>query len=78
MALINCKVESKLKLAKSYVLSAAGYEDIINENDNANNIIVSIKDTKLYVPVVTLSATDNQKFSKLPSKAFEKSVYWIE
>ena len=50
-----------------------------NGNDNGNaNIIFTIKDTKLYVPVVTLSARDNQKLSKHLSKGFERSVYWNE
>ena len=60
-------------------MSAAGNE---NESDNHNNntydIIITIKDTKLYVPVVTLSARENQKLSKLLSKGFERSVYWNE
>ena len=34
-----------------------------------------MKDTKLYVPVVTLSAKDNQKLSKSLSKGFKRSVY---
>ena len=51
-----------------------GTENIINDNDNDNNIF-AIKDTKLHVPVVTLSASDNQKLSKHLSKGFEKSVY---
>ena len=29
---------------------------------------------KYYVPIVTLSAKDNQKLSKLPSKRFERPV----
>ena len=62
MQLINCKVELTLKLTKYCVLSAAG-----NDN-NANNIISTIKHTKLYVPVVTLSTRDNQKLSKRLSK----------
>ena len=37
-----------------------------------------MKDTKLYVTVVTLSSKDNQKLSKLLSKGFEISVYWNE
>ena len=45
---------------------------------NSNNIIFPIKDTKLYAPVVTLSAKDNQKLSKLLSKGSERSVYWNE
>ena len=45
---------------------------------NSNNIIFTIKDTKLYVFVVTLSARDNLKLSKLLSKRFERSVNWNE
>ena len=37
-----------------------------------------IKDTKLYVPLVTISARDNQKLSKLLSKGFKIPVYWNE
>ena len=54
-------------------MSPAGND---NANCNDDNIIFTIKDTKLYLPVVTLSARDNQKLSKLSSKGFEKSVYW--
>ena len=46
-----------------------------NENDNIDDDstvkdIFAVKDTKLYVPVVTLSAKDNQKLLKLLSKGF--------
>ena len=79
MSLIKCKAELKLKWTKYYVLSADGNEsDNDNDNDNddnSKNIIFMIKDTKLYVSVVTLSARDNQKLSKLLSKGFERSVY---
>ena len=62
MSLINCKVELKLNWTKHCVLATDG-----NDNDDANssNIICTIKDTKLYVPVATLSAKDNRKLSKL-------------
>ena len=76
MPLINCKVELKLKWAKYCLLSAAGSDNV--NNIDSNNIIFTIKDTKFYVPVVTLSARDNQKLSKLLSKGFERSVYWNE
>ena len=75
MPLINCKVELKLKWSNYYVLSAAGNN---NANSNEDNIIFTIKDTKLYVPAVTLSVRDNQELTKLFSKEFEKSVYWKE
>ena len=38
------------------MFSAGGTENVINEGTNANIITFTIKDTKLYVPVVTLSA----------------------
>ena len=60
--LINCKVKLKLKWTKYCVLTAAGADNVNgNDEDNNNNKIFAIKYTKLYVPVVTLSARDNQK-----------------
>ena len=58
-------------------MSAAGND---NTNANPNNIIFTIKDTKLYVQlyVVTLSSRDNKKLSTIFSKVFERSVYWNE
>ena len=56
MPLINFKVELNLKWTKNFVLAAAGND---NTNDNSNNIIFTIRDAKLYVPVVNLSAKDN-------------------
>ena len=49
-----------------------------NANGNSNNIIFTIKDAKLYVPVITLSAKGNQKLSKRFCKGSERSVYWNE
>ena len=50
MPLINCKVELKLTWTKYCVLSVAGIDNV-NSNDEDNNNIFTIKDTKLYVPV---------------------------
>ena len=49
-----------------------------DNTDGNPNIIFTIKKTKLYVVLVTLSAKYNQKQSKLLSKGFERSVYWNE
>ena len=50
MPLINWKVELKIKWAKYCVLPAAG-ADNVNSNYDDNNIIFTIKDTKLYALV---------------------------
>ena len=76
MPLINCKVELKLRQRKHCVFSVAGTDNVNGNNDD--NIIFAIKDTKLYVPVITLSVRDNQNLSKLLSKEFESSIYWNE
>ena len=73
--LINCKVELKLKWTKHCALTAVGND---NTNDNPDNLIFTMKDTILYLPVVILSAKDNQKLSKILSKGFERLVYWNE
>ena len=75
MPSINYNVELKRKWTRHCVLSAAGAD---SDDANFNNIIFTIKDTKLFVPVVTLSEKDNQKLSKLLRKGFERSVYWNE
>ena len=41
-------------------------------------IFIILWKTKLFVPVVTLSAKDNQKLLTFLSQGFEKSVYWNE
>ena len=72
---IICKVELKLKWTNCSDLSANGN---YNTDGDRNGIIFTIKDTKSYVPVVMLSAKDNQILSKVLSKRFERSVYWNE
>ena len=68
MPLINCTLELKRKWTKYCVLSVANNENKISEDANANNIIFTIKNTKLYVLVVPLSAKINQKLSNLLAK----------
>ena len=42
----------------------------------ANTATFKITDAKLYVPIVTLSAEDNAKLSKLLGEGFKRSIYW--
>ena len=53
-------------------MSPAGNDDDKNKDDK---IIFTIKDTNLYVPVISLAARDNKKLLKLLSEGFERSVY---
>ena len=49
-----------------------------NTNANDNNVIFTIKATKLYVPVITLLVKNNQKISKRLSNGFERLLFWNE
>ena len=62
MPLINCKTELSLKQDKSFILSS---ED--------GNSVFATTDTKLYVPIVTLSAEGDVKLSKF---LFKRPIYW--
>ena len=68
MSLINCKVELKLKWKNYCVLASARTE---NEGATSDNIIFNVKDKKLYVPIVILSAKKIRKLSKLGSNDFQ-------
>ena len=63
--LINCKVELSLKWDKN----------CISFSEDGNSVF-AITDTKLYVPMVTLSAEENVKLSKLLGKGFKRPIYW--
>ena len=67
MPLINCKVEFSLKWYGECILSTSGTAETLK-----------ITDTKLYVPVITLTTEDNTKLSKLLSKGFKRPIYWNE
>ena len=67
MPLINCKIKLNLTWKKECVLSTG----------NGNAVFI-INDTKLYVPVVTLSKEDNKDFIEQQNKGFQRSIYWNE
>ena len=64
MPLINCKIKLSLTWKKECVLSS----DAVFINN----------DTKMYVPVVTLSKEDNKDFIEQQNKIFHRSIYWNE
>ena len=65
MPLINCKVELSLSWNENCILTSW-----------AGNSTFTITDSKLYIPVVTLSIEHNSKLTKLLSERFKRSVYW--
>ena len=67
MPLINCKIKLNLTWKKECVLSTA-----------ADDAVFITNDTKLYVPVVTLSKEDNKDFIEQQNKGFQRSIYWNE
>ena len=73
MPLINCKIKLNLTWKKECVLSTLDDDDA-----NPENAIFIINDTKLYVPVVTLSKEDNKDFIEQQNKGFQRSIYGNE
>ena len=65
MPLINCKVYLELNWIEDCIFSSAG--------DTAK---FTITDTKLYVPIVTLSTKDSANLTKQLNEGFKRSVYW--
>ena len=65
--LINCKIKLNLTWKKECVLST-----------DAGNAVFIINNTKMYVPVVTLSKEDNKDFIEQQNKGFQRSIYWNE
>ena len=68
MPSINCEVNLILTWSSTCVLIATG-----NQNQNAT---FAITDTKLYVPVVTLSTQENTKFFQQLKSGFKRVVNW--
>ena len=65
MPLINCEVNLLLTWSKDCVISSANGETKF-----------SITETKLYVPVVTLSTQDNAKLLQQLKSGFKRTINW--
>ena len=66
MPLINCKIHLELNWSKDCVMSTIA------------DTIFKITNSKLYLPIVTLSSKDNVKLVKLLEEGFKRPVYWNE
>ena len=69
MPLVNCKIDLELTCHKDCIISSA--------NAAANRVVsFMITDTKLYVPIVTLSTKDNTNLAKQLNEGFKRNIYW--
>ena len=68
MPLINCEVNLILTWSSTCVL--------ISTNIDGQNAKFAITDTKLYVPVVTLSTQENTKFFQQLKSGFKRVINW--
>ena len=66
MPIINCKIHLELNWSKDCVMSTIA------------DTTFEITNTKLHVPIVTLSSKDNVKLVKLLEEGFKRPVYWNE
>ena len=68
MPLINCEVNLILTWSSTFVLVST---------NNANQVATfAITDTKLYIPVVTLSTQENTKFFQQLKSGFKRVINW--
>ena len=68
MALINCEINLILTWSENFVIA---------HNTAANQVATfAITDTKLYVPVVTLSTQDNAKLLQQLESGFQRIINW--
>ena len=73
--LINYKVELSFNWIENCVLTSAEIGANVNET-GADSATFKLTDRKRYVRLITLSAEDNVKLSKLLSEWYKRSIYW--
>ena len=71
--LINCEIELILTWSKNCVLA-----DMTVANNPPTGLEFQITDTKLYVPVVTLSKENDKKLLEQLISGFKRTVKWHE
>ena len=89
MPLINCEISLILTWSEDCVLTRKATRDKFigtgtdknpqfSEIDNPKNATFKIADTKLYVPVVTLSTKDDNNFLEQLKSGFKRTIKWNE
>ena len=85
MPLINCEINLILTWSENCVLTskatrdavpAQGGNPAVTRVNNPTNATFKITDTKLYVPVVTLSTKDDNNFLEQLKSGFKRTIKW--
>ena len=81
--LINCEVFLTLTWSESCVITSKATRDADPDTDpavdrinNPTNAVFKINDCKLYVPVVTLSAENDNKLLEQLKTGFKRTIKW--
>ena len=69
LPVVNCKIDFELTWHEGYIISSV---------NAAGGQVVSFMntDTKLYVPIVTLSTKDNTNLTRQLNEGFKGTIYW--
>ena len=83
ITLINCEVSLTLTWSENCVLTSKATRDADPDADtaiaginNPTNAVFKITDCKLYVPVVTLSAENDNKLLEQLKAGFKRTIKW--
>ena len=83
--LINCEINLILAWSENCVITSKATRDAdpdadptVAETNNPTGTKFKITDTKLYVPVVTLSTKDDNKLLEQLKTGFKKTIRWIK
>ena len=81
--LINCEVKLDLRWGKEFIISEISRISRLDVNPLVQEVATSttcatfqINNAKLYVPVVTLSINDNNKFLENIKQGFKRRIFW--
>ena len=78
MPLINCEVSLTLTWSENCVITSLERRAITNTriDTSPTSTTFKITDTKLYVPVVTLSTKDDNNFLEQLKSGFKRTIKW--
>ena len=83
MPLINCEINLTLTWTENFVLTSKATrhtdpdaDPAVAAIDNPTNAIFKITDTKLYIPVVTLSTENDKRLLEQLRVGFKRTIKW--